>query len=62
MIETKPAMLLSEILEDEQSLQRDVSEKKHAHTLVDIRHMRVHLTALERQVLGENDEQRGDCC
>jgi hypothetical protein len=62
MIETKPAVLLYEILEDERSLERDLYKHERAHTLADIRQMRAHLAVLERHVLREGDEQRGDCC
>lgn len=62
MIGTRPTGLMDEILNDERSLERDLHEQKRARTLEDIRHMRAHLATLERQVMHEDEEQRGDSC
>lgn len=62
MIATRPSSLINELQEDERSIERDLHEQKRVRMLEDIRRMRVHLATLERQVMHEDDEQRGDCC
>lgn len=62
MIAARLDSLIDEIQKDERILERDLHEQKRARLLEDIRRMRMHLATLERQVMHENDDFRGDCC